>query len=114
MPTAFEYIRNSDGKHLEISEIDELICTALGWIIHPTDALGFDYLAYTGIAILSQGDGAFEVTKELVDLYIAKQQKMYGERSKEIAELAKLEAHWRRFFYEEYTFKAWWVSKNEC
>lgn len=111
MPTAFQYIRNSTGQAVDIAEMDGIICTAIGWVVHPTDALGFDFLAYTGIAILSQGEGYFETTKEIVDLYINKKREEYKDLSKELAEFLRWETYWRRFFYEEFTFKAWWEPK---
>jgi hypothetical protein len=106
MPTAFQYIRNSDGRAVQIVEMDEIICTALGWIIDEKEALGFDAIAYIGCAVLHY-TGGFEVTKELFEQWLKHHMELCKTSKAQRDHVTRMQPFWQKFLYEEYTFKAW-------
>lgn len=111
MPTAFQYIRNSDNQAEQIAVIDPLICQAFGWKEDDTLAIGFDFLAYVGIGILVRV-GGFEVTKERLNKYLDIKREELKDDPERLADIDACEPHWRRFLYEEYTFRAWHERKE--
>jgi hypothetical protein len=110
MPTAFQYVRNSDHQAEQIAVIDSLICQAFGWEEDVDLAIGFDALAYIGIGVLTRV-GGFEVTKENLDKYLEIKREELKDDPTRLADIDACEPHWRRFLYEEYTFRAWYERK---
>ena len=107
MPVSFQYTRINETEPVLLNTIDELICNMNG---DPIDEKryhsGFTFLQFLGTAILCWGSNrkignGYETDKETVEAFL-ESERIAG-RTYEDYELELI----RKFFYEEFTYKAW-------
>ena len=107
MPVSFQYTRVGETEPEILDTVDQLMCEMSG---EPFDekryCSGFQFLQYLGTGILCWGSNrkigdGYQTDKETVEAFLKSEEdagRPYNEYHKLLI---------RRFFYEEFTYKAW-------